>query len=106
MVKLSSAQDSAMRHLAKHNGFAPLSNSMLRTYAALHKRGLVVVIIETPVRGYVQMTDDGKQLYPLRENHCLHCDEPTNPDEAACLHCGALKSWANDTPDARGGDHG
>ena len=102
MVKLSSAQDSAMRHLARHNGFAPLSHSMLRTYTALHKRGLVAVIVETPVRGYVQMTADGKELYPLRENFCLQCDEPTNPDEAACLHCGATKSWANVPTEAKG----
>lgn len=94
MRKLSSAQISAMRDLAKNNGFAPLYNSGFKTYTALHERGLVVVKIETPVRGYVQMTDEGRRLFPLRETFCLKCDEITNPDEAACIHCGATKSWS------------
>ncbi|MCV0428302.1 MAG: hypothetical protein K5905_22830 [Roseibium sp.] len=27
---------------------------------------------------------------------CEECDQLTHVDEAACLHCGALKDWAKD----------
>lgn len=27
---------------------------------------------------------------------CEHCGEETHPHEAACIHCGAMKSWAKE----------
>lgn len=30
---------------------------------------------------------------------CEKCGGETHPDEAACIHCGAMKSWANENRD-------
>lgn len=97
MRKLSSAQDSIMKSLAKSNGHQSIyGGAPLASYYVLERRGLIEVNIQTPVSGYVRMTDEGKKHYPLKYSYCLKCEESKPADEAACLHCGELSPWARD----------
>ena len=93
--KLSPAQDSIMRGMAKTNGFSSLwGGAPLASYYVLERRGLITINFQSPVRAHVTMTDEGKKLYPLKHAFCLKCDEEKPVDEAACMHCGALAPWA------------
>lgn len=95
--KLSPAQNSIMKNLAKTNGFQPIhGGTPLASYYVLERRGLIEIDIQSPVRGQVKMTDEGKRLYPLKHPFCMKCDEEKPADEAACLHCGELAPWAKD----------
>ncbi|AFH19761.1 hypothetical protein F406_gp054 [Agrobacterium phage 7-7-1] len=95
MKKLSPAQESIMRNLAKTNGFSQIwGGTPLASYQVLERRGLIKVNFHSPVKAGVEMTDEGKRLFPLKYSYCLKCDEEKPVDEAVCLHCGEPAPWA------------
>lgn len=65
-------------------------------------------------RGFIER-DDGSQsrhagFYKITEKGaarigmevCKPCGGATHPDEAACIHCGKTKSWADDASTSKG----
>jgi hypothetical protein len=60
--KLSSAQRSFLKRLYLDGGYSRLHNATYQTAMALHDKGMVVVSIDTPVKGHVTITEDGTRV--------------------------------------------
>jgi len=60
--RLTSAQASYLKRLYLNGGHGPLGNATYQTALALHEKGLVLVTVENPVKGYVAITEDGTRV--------------------------------------------
>lgn len=60
--RLTDAQRSYLKRLYLNNGVDRLYHATFQTAAALHDKGMVEVSLDTPVTGYVRITEDGKRV--------------------------------------------
>ncbi|MEG9884087.1 MAG: hypothetical protein V6Z86_05635 [Hyphomicrobiales bacterium] len=97
-MKLSPAQKSAVMHarverIAYENfQIETFDGNDIRTAKALGKKGLAKCLVHQ-----WWLTEKGKEVREeLWEDHCVSCFRETHRNEAACIHCGSLKAWAQD----------